>query len=109
MVKTVGEQFTGADISAELLEHIRSGVRTASYVEGHRADPMFALGSDKSYDVAFCDGSRFLLTLWGNTDGWGILQAKAPSHVPAVADVIRVRGERNCSQIEAVEFLGGTP
>jgi len=109
MLRTIGERFTGAHVPEEVIEHFAAGVLSAHRTEAHRADPMFSLGSEETYDVYFSDGSRFLLTLWGNQDGWGITVERAPSHVPAVADVIRVRRERNCSQDEAVIWLGGTP
>ncbi len=64
--------LTAPCISRKVAAFLDAGVVSAEQTNFHRACPYFGYGSDTTYRVKNAAGKQMTLTLWGNTDGWGI-------------------------------------
>ena len=58
-----------ADLPNNFEKYLISPLLNAEYIEGLS----FTTGGEKTYDITFGTGDRFVVTLWGNVDGCGVI------------------------------------
>lgn len=65
------------DISKKVVDFLRPGLVHCQRVSGGFYDPMlYGYGSDTIYDCENSKGEKMRLSVWGNIDGYGIMEEK---------------------------------
>jgi hypothetical protein len=62
------------DIPARVAGFLEVGLARAERVASRRSNPLFDYGSDATYRCRNKAGVVMMLQVWGNTDGWGIVE-----------------------------------
>ena len=62
------------DVPAPVAAFLEGGLVEAIKIDGRRSDPFFACGGDVTYRCRNARGQTMTVLLWGNTDGWGMLE-----------------------------------
>lgn len=70
------DSLSAPDISRNLRDWLR-GLVSAEQVDSRHSNPLFAYGSDKTFRCRNEAGEEKTIMLWGNTDGWGMLERKS--------------------------------
>lgn len=66
--------LSAPDIPKGVLAFLEPGLAEAVRVDDRLSDPLLAYGSDVTYRCKNAQGKSMTIVLWGNTDGWGMLE-----------------------------------